>query len=137
MLFRYERHVRADLEVGLLIVDDLFLRLWISLDYWPTDPYVVRCTFPDGFEGPVAWSISRELLRRGLTCQAGDGDVAIGPTGEGNVILVLRSQEGAAVLRTRAAGLARFLDGVERLLPYEQEHVRQALDTGIAQILDN
>ena len=92
--------VEASVHLRLVVADADAVPLPVSLRYSASDPYAVRAVFSgDGME--VEWVFARDLLRNGLTCPVGDGDVHVWPswgTGRELLMISLTSPDGQAVL---------------------------------------
>jgi hypothetical protein len=120
-----------------------------ALVYDSVDPYAVRVRFGDAGEdvdttdagpdddGGVEWLLGRELLRTGLSCPAGEGDVRIWPARAGLdvVFLQLRSPSGEALFELSAAAVGEFLRETELLVPAGQESGRLQVDDVLSALL--
>jgi hypothetical protein len=124
-----------------------------ALVYDAADPYAVRVRFgeaagataavgtsdgggPDD-DGGVEWLLSRELLRTGLSCPAGEGDVRIWPARAGLDVLFLqlRAPSGEALFEVSAAAVGDFLRETERLVPAGQESGLLHVDDELSALL--
>lgn len=109
-----------------------------ELRYDPRDPYAVTVAFLVG-AAPVTWVFGRELLMRGVSEPAGEGDVLVSPSldpeGRAVIVLVLRSTSGEAVVQLEAQDVLAFLVRSTRVVwpGTESEHV--CADEAIAAIL--
>ena len=54
------------------------------LAYNPVDPFAVTATFSSPPAGEVVWIFARDLLSRGLSGPAGEGDVHVWPSLDAN-----------------------------------------------------
>ncbi|MFE6054699.1 SsgA family sporulation/cell division regulator [Kitasatospora sp. NPDC056446] len=129
--------VQGHLVMNLVVSHELSFRIPVDLAYEAGDPYAVRFTFNLPGDAPVTWFFARELLLDGISGPAGEGDVHIHPVGEelSEVCIVLRSPDGAAVLRASSAPLIAFLARTDRVVPMGQELAGQELDAKLADIL--
>jgi hypothetical protein len=117
-----------------------------ALLYDSADPYAVRVRFgedvgttdagPDDDDG-VEWLLSRELLRTGLSCPAGDGDVRIWPARSALDVLFLqlRAPSGEALFELSAAVVGEFLRETEQLVPAGQESELLRVDDELSALL--
>jgi hypothetical protein len=112
-----ERNLYADVvthDLALLCVDPVGTLTTVNavLGYDPADPFAVTVTFVS-VEGDVVWAFARDLLVRGLTGPAGEGDVHIWPCvdaeGCATVIIELCSPDGELVAQARTRDLYPFL----------------------------
>ncbi|WP_243059824.1 SsgA family sporulation/cell division regulator [Nocardioides sp. SR21] len=91
-----------------------------SFGYDPADPWAVCITFR-GPKEEVSWLVARELLVRGLTDPAGEGDIQLWPSiddgGRAAVVMELRSPDGHLVTELRTHELYRFLTRTQALVP--------------------
>ena len=124
-----------------------------ALVYDRADPYAVRVRFGDGCDdgvtgdpdgpaeaeddGGVEWLLSRELLRTGLSCPAGDGDVRIWPARAALDVLFLqlRAPSGEALFELSAAVVGDFLRETERLVPVGAESALLQVDDELSALL--
>jgi sporulation and cell division protein SsgA len=121
-----------------------------ALVYDRADPYAVRVRFgddgditdPDALDQPeddggVEWLLSRELLRTGLSCPAGDGDVRIWPARAALDVLFLqlRAPSGEALFELSAAVVGEFLRETERLVPVGAESALLQVDDELSALL--
>ncbi|MFF0414517.1 SsgA family sporulation/cell division regulator [Kitasatospora sp. NPDC004745] len=129
--------VQTHLEMSLVVSRELSLRVLADLEYRAADPYAVRLTFHLSGDDPVTWVFARGLLLHGLGRPCGEGDVRVHPAdGDPDELrIVLRSPEGAAVLRAAVAPVLAFLAGTERLVPTGRETAGRELDAQLAAIL--
>jgi hypothetical protein len=121
-----------------------------TLVYDSADPFAVRVRFGEAAEttdaagspdpeddGGVEWLLSRELLRAGLSCPAGEGDVRIWPTraAPGVLFLQLRAPSGEALFEMSAAVVRDFLRETERLVPTGHESALLQVDDELSALL--
>jgi hypothetical protein len=108
--------------------------------YEPADPYAVSATFHTE-PASVTWTFARDLLATGLDQPAGIGDVRIWPspwvTPHGDqVVVVLSSPDGYALLEAPRKALFRFLRRTYALVPPGQETSHQDIDTALSRLLN-
>lgn len=107
-----------------------------GLFYNTSEPYEVRLEIDLDLAQPVVWRFARDLLAQGLSGQAGEGDVAVWPSADGqDVTIRLSSPDGTAELTASTPSVARFLDATYCLVAPGAEPARTDLDAGIASIL--
>lgn len=98
--------------------------------YDAADPWAVMITFR-GASGrstePVRWAVGRDLLLRGLTDPAGEGDVLLFPSvdenGRAAVVMELCSPDGRLVTQLRSGDLYRFLSQTLMAVPLGTESI--------------
>jgi hypothetical protein len=98
--------------------------------YDPSDPWAVMITF-HGASGrstePVRWAVGRDLLLRGLTDPAGEGDVLLFPSvdenGRAAVVMELCSPDGRLVTQLQSSDLYRFLSRTLMAVPVGTESI--------------
>jgi hypothetical protein len=98
--------------------------------YDPSDPWAVWITFR-GASGrstePVRWAVGRDLLMRGMTDPAGEGDVLLFPSvdenGRAAVVLELCSPDGRLVTQLRTSELNDFLVKTLMVVPLGTETI--------------
>jgi hypothetical protein len=109
-----------------------------ALGYDPADPFAVTVTFVT-VEGDVVWAFARDLLTRGLSGPAGEGDVHIWPCldaeGCATVIIELCSPDGELVAQARTLDIYPFLSRTLAAVPAGTEVDRIDLDQLIDQLL--
>ena len=109
-----------------------------ALGYDPADPFAVTATFVT-VEGDVVWTFARDLLARGLSGPAGEGDVHIWPCvdaeGGATVIIELCSPDGELVAQARTCDVYPFLSRSLAAVPAGTEADRIDLDQLIDQLL--
>jgi len=109
-----------------------------ALGYNPADPFAVTVTFVTA-AGDVVWTFARELLTRGLTDPAGEGDVHIWPcldaTGRAVVIIELSSPDGELVAQARTQDIYRFVSRSLALVPAGMESTYIDVDQLIDRLL--
>jgi hypothetical protein len=121
-----------------------------ALIYEARDPFAVRIRLGDDGDpagtgeaapaeddGGVEWLLSRELLRTGLSCPAGDGDVRIWPARAALDVLFLqlRAPSGEALFELSAAAVGDFLRDTEQLVPAGQESGLLLVDDELSALL--
>ena len=138
-----ERNLYADVvthDLALLCVDPVGTLTTVdaALGYDPADPFAVTVTFVT-VEGDVVWTFARDLLARGLTGPAGEGDVHIWPCvdadGGATVIIELCSPDGELVAQARTRDIYQFLGRSLAAVPAGTETDRIDLDQLIDQLL--
>jgi len=91
-----------------------------TFGYDPADPWAVCITFRSP-KDEVSWLVARELLIRGLTDPAGEGDIHLWPSiddgGRAAVVMELRSPDGHLVTELRTHELYRFLTRTQTMVP--------------------
>ena len=129
--------VEAAVQLRLVVADAAAVPLPVSLRYSSADPYAVRAVFSgDGME--VEWVFALELLRTGLTCPVGDGDVHVWPswgTGRELLMISLSSPDGQAVLEAGAEDVRSFLDRTTLVVPDGEESGYLDMDAALARLL--
>ena len=112
-----ERNLYADQvshDLALLCVDPVGTLTTVNaaLGYDPADPFAVTLTFVT-VGGDVVWTFARDLLARGLSGPAGEGDVHIWPCvdadGGATVIIELCSPDGELVAQAGTRDIYQFL----------------------------
>src|SRR3954470_10986662 len=95
-----------------------------SLRYDPVDPWAVWFTFRSP-GGDVSWGLAREVLLRGLTDPAGQGDVTVWPSiderGRAVVVLEFSSPDGRLVAQAITHEVYRFLTRTLAAVPLGTE----------------
>lgn len=90
------------------------------------DPWAVWMTFRGGTD-EVSWAVGRELLLRGLTDPAGDGDIRVWPSidedGRAAVVMELCSPSGRLVTQLSSNALHRFLTRTLAVVPLGTEAI--------------
>lgn len=114
--------------------------LQVLLGYQPSDPFAVTATFITP-AGDVVWTFARELLARGLTDPAGQGDVHIWPCldtkGRDAVIIELSSPTGQLTAQARTQDVYRFVSHTLALVPAGTESDIIDMDQLIDQLLSD
>lgn len=109
-----------------------------ELGYDPADPFAVAVTFRTP-GGDVVWTFARDLLSRGLTDPAGEGDVHVWPcldtSGRAVVIIELRSPDGELLVQAPTAEVSRFVNKSLATVPAGLEADHVDLDRLIGQLL--
>ena len=110
----------------------------VALGYDPADPYAVTARFITR-EGDVIWTFGRELLSRGLTDPAGEGDVQVWPCldsdGRAMVVIELRSPDGELIAQARTQDVYRFVSRTLAVVPAGLESEYLDVDQLIGQLL--
>jgi hypothetical protein len=84
-------------------------RLRVVMRYDAAGPFAVRLDF-DLLPHGVSWVFARDLLMRGLSAPAGDGDVRVWPShAERCLRIALMSPDGDAVLEAATSDVADFV----------------------------
>jgi hypothetical protein len=106
--------------------------------YEQTDPYAVTIRFLTR-AGDLPWTFSRDLLARGLTDPAGDGDVhvspGIGDDGRAVVYIELSSPDGQLLPRARTHDVYRFVTRSVALVPHGTESQHLRIDEVVTRLL--
>lgn len=109
-----------------------------ELGYASTDPYAVTTTFFTA-GGDVVWTFARDLMVRGLTAPAGDGDVHVWPCldaeGQAVVIIELHSPDGELLVQIPTKDLYRFVNRTLAAVPLGTEGEHLDLDVLIGQLM--
>ena len=109
-----------------------------ELRYDPVDPYAVAVVFLEPGTD-MEWVFGRDLMLRGISQPAGDGDVqvfpSLDPEGHAEVGLVLRSPGGQALLKAPAREVLDFLARTTRAVWPGTEGDFVSADDAIAAIL--
>ncbi len=130
--------VTCDLDVNLVGPDEDVVAVPVALHYDTSDPYAVRSTFHTGQGEGVRWVFARELLARGMSAPAGEGDVRVWPSvtrGRPVVCIGLRSPDGAALLEAPASTVQSFLTKTFVLVPAGSEAQLLDIDSTITSLL--
>ncbi len=120
------RVVSQDVALQVLDAWGRAVDLPTRLAYDAADPWAVTVTFSSSGAGePVVWTVGRDLLLRGLTEPAGEGDVQLFPSVDeacrAAVVMELSSPGGRLVTQLRSADLYRFLARSIALVPLGAE----------------
>jgi hypothetical protein len=100
-----------------------------SFGYDAGDPWAVWITFGGTARTgePVRWAVGRDLLLRGLTEPAGDGDIQLFPSvdenGRAAVVMELCSPDGRLVTQMRTRELYSFLSRTIAVVPLGAETI--------------
>jgi hypothetical protein len=97
-----------------------------SFGYDAGDPWAVWITFRSS-RHPVRWAVGRDLLLRGLTDPAGEGDVQLWPSvdenGRAAVVMELCSPDGRLVTQMLTSELYGFLSRTLAVVPLGAETI--------------
>jgi hypothetical protein len=114
------------------------MSLEAELGYSPADPYAVTATFRTS-GGDVVWTFARDLMIRGLTAPAGDGDVHVWPcldnSGRAVVIIELNSPDGELLVQVPSQDLYGFVNRTLSVVPAGNESDYLDLDLLITQLM--
>lgn len=108
-----------------------------ELSYDASDPFAVTATFTLEDQS-VTWTFARSLLLTGMYKPVGDGDIAVSPGLDdmhASVYVELSTPHGTAVLRTRTARIAAFLDLTQQVVPTGQELDGVDMDAVVSRLL--
>ena len=134
---RFSGGVAQDITMDCVDAAGQAMKLDASLGYQPSDPYAVTVTFRTS-GGDVVWTFARDLLTRGLTAPAGEGDVHVWPclnsTGRAVVIIELRSPDGELLVQAPALELTAFVNRTLALVPTGTESSQFDIDELIGQL---
>jgi hypothetical protein len=130
--------VTTELSLRLVIPGSASLPVTADMRYDITDPYAVHVGFRTGGDEVVEWTFARQLLTEGVTQPAGEGDVRVWPTVEGDsqlVCLALSSPSGQALFELPLTGLVEFLSRTYASIPTGTESDFVDLDTELALLM--
>jgi Streptomyces sporulation and cell division protein, SsgA len=124
------RTISADLVLQVLDAWGRTVDLPAEFGYDAADPWAVWITFR-GASGrstePVRWAVGRDLLMRGITDPAGEGDVLLFPSvdenGRAAVVMELCSPDGRLVTQLRTSELYAFLARTLMAVPLGTETI--------------
>jgi hypothetical protein len=124
------RTVSQDLLLQVLDAWGRTIELPAEFGYDPADPWAVWITFR-GASGRsaehVRWAVGRDLLLRGMTDPAGEGDVMLFPSvdenGRAAVVIELCSPDGRLVTQLRTSELYGFLSRTLMTVPLGTESI--------------
>lgn len=106
----------------LVVPQHATVPLVASLFYAGEDPYAVRMAFHVGTDEPVEWIFARDLLAHGMAAPAGEGDVKVWPSSDGDTLnLVLSSPFGQAHFEVPTPAMATFLRRTYDAIPAGHE----------------
>jgi hypothetical protein len=109
-----------------------------ELGYTSSDPYAVTMIFQTA-GGNVVWTFARDLMVRGLTAPAGDGDVHVWPCldadGQAVVIVELHSPDGELLVQVATKDVYRFVNRTLAAVPLGTEGEHLDLDVLIGQLM--
>ena len=135
---RFSAGITQDIAMDCVDAAGQSMTLEAALGYHPTDPYAVTVTFRTT-GGDVVWTFARDLLARGLTAPAGEGDVHVGPcvsaTGRAEVIIELRSPDGELLVQAPALEVTAFVNRSLAMVPCGTEGTLVDIDELIGQLL--
>lgn len=111
------------LDIQRVLDEEARLPLRAEFRFDPGMPMILSTTFIHGQAAGVTWSISRELLYRGLYEDIGDGDVQVWPTqfDEDKAWLLLESRDTSAVFELPVPVMAEWIESTYRLVSAEAE----------------
>ena len=112
-----------DIEMDCVDAAGQSMKLDASLGYQPSDPYAVAVTFRTP-GGDVVWTFARELLARGLAAPAGEGDVPVWPSPDGELLVQAPAQD-----------ITAFVNQTIALVPEGSEGSQFDIDELIGQLL--
>lgn len=122
----------------ILLADQPPSPILCELSYDAGDPFAVTARFALADQS-VAWTFARSLLRTGMYEPVGDGDISVRPglsrDGHATVYVELNSPHGTAMLRTRTARIAAFLDMTQQVVPIGAELDGVDMDAVISQLV--
>lgn len=126
-------------EVVMQVVVDHANRVSLpaTLTYSLDDPFAVSVTFRTG-DGDITWTFARDLLERGMTESAGEGDINVRPGHPSRgpvVMLTLSSPSGAAQIEAPRHEIADFVAETYRVCPADSEWMYLDLDRTIDDLL--
>ncbi|WP_225891036.1 SsgA family sporulation/cell division regulator [Streptomyces dioscori] len=127
------------LAIQRLLDDFAWQAMGAEFRFDPDMPMLVSITFMAGPGPRVTWSVSRELVYRGLHELSGSGDVQMWPVGSADgatARLLLESPDMSSLFELPARPLARWLDSTYRTTPRQDEMAGLDWDSFIADILD-
>lgn len=119
------------------------MRVRLTFNYDPDAPYEVVMDIEDPAEAKdgKTWTISRDVLREGISKPAGMGDVFVAPyMGERDgrdliTVITLSSDDGTCALRFKTRELRPFLTLSFAAVPAGTESERLDIDAAILKIL--
>lgn len=130
--------VAVDVTVECMDASGGLHHLDTRLGYLAADPYAVSMTFLTA-AGDLTWTFARDLLLRGVSAPAGDGDVHVCPSLDvdgGAVILVeLSSPDGHLILQARTKDVTDFLERSQAVVPAGEEGAHLDVDALVDQLL--
>jgi Streptomyces sporulation and cell division protein, SsgA len=115
-----------DLTLQVLDAWGRTVELTVAFGYDAGDPWAVWITFGRTGE-PVRWAVGRDLLLRGLTDPAGEGDIQLFPSvdenGRAAVVMEFCSPHGRLVTQMRTSELYGFLSRTLAVVPLGTERI--------------
>ena len=141
--------VSAELSLGLIGPERTIVPLMASLYYTCQDPYAVKMAFHVGADGPVEWTLARDLLAKALHSHEGIGDVQAWPSaapadpaaaegtaaGPGILNIAMTSPFGHAQFEAPAAAVASFLRRTYQIVEAGQESLFIDFDAELTELL--
>ncbi|MFJ3669529.1 SsgA family sporulation/cell division regulator [Streptomyces sp. NPDC090106] len=132
--------VTLRLTADVMLGPDARVAVPAAFAYDPREPFAVRLRLPGtGDEEHNDWYFARDLLQEGLRRPAGAGDVLIRPTrrptGGQDLALLLRTDEGAALLHLPAQPVRAWLVRTWEALPPGEEGTRLDWDEAASALL--
>ena len=98
-----------------------------SFGYDAGDPWAVWITFHGRPGEGIRWAVGRDLLVRGVTDPAGEGDIQLFPSvdenGRAAVVMELCSPDGRLVTQMRTSELYAFLSRTLEVVPLGAETI--------------
>lgn len=131
--------VSSGLTLRLVLDTDPDVLVPATLAYDSGAPFAVTAVFHTG-EGDVTWVFARDLLEDGLRAPAGQGDVTLWPSRNGDssvVCIALTSPSGSALLEAPRSDVRAFLDATLAVVPWGTEMDTQDLEAELAHLLDD
>ena len=134
---RFMSGLTQDIEMDCVDAAGQSMTLDASLGYQANDPFAVTVTFRTP-GGEVVWTFARELMARGLSVPAGEGDVHVWPClsadGRAVIIIELRSPDGELLVQAPTLEINAFVDRTLALVPEGTESSQFNIDELIGQL---
>lgn len=135
--------VDTELVLSLVMPGAAALPVRATVRYDVHDPYAVQVGFHTGSPDPgdndvVEWTFARQLLTDGVTGPAGEGDVQVWPSSNGDapvVCLSLSSPSGRALFEVPLSDLVEFLGRTYAAVPTGDESAYVDVDAEMALLL--
>ena len=136
----FSSDVTQDVTMECVDVEGQAMTLAAELGFSPADPYAVTATFRTT-GGDVIWTFARELLSRGLTAPAGEGDVHVWPcldaSGRAVVIIERSSPDGELLVQAPTQDVYDFVNRTLAVVPHGTESDHINVDQLIDQLLSD